>query len=126
MFKMRNHLEAHWVCCVLTTPVLPGSRVQSSSYHFPETFWKLGSCSRLIQTKALCVTCVYKYSFLSFLFFFKGSILAKGQIGTVPAGLHHSHTQQCWLPHPLIKARDLDPHGYLLDLFLLHHNEKSL
>ena len=60
---------------------------------------------------------------------------ARGQIGTTAAGLHHSHSRVFNLRHSSRNAGsptewdrgwNPNPHGYLSDLFLLHHNGNSL
>ena len=71
-----------------------------------------------------------------------GGSQARGQIGAVAAGLHHSHSnagsELCLQPTPHLTATmdpqptergqglNPHPHGYYLDSFLLHHNRNSL
>ena len=71
-----------------------------------------------------------------------GGSQARGLIRAVATGLHHTHSNTnlrciCDLPHsswkpqilnPLSKATDqtCHPHGSQLDLFPLHHDEKSV
>ena len=84
---------------------------------------------------------LFLFSFLfSFFFFFfclfaiswaappaYGGSQARGPIGAVAAGLHHS-SQQRRILNPLSKVREmnLSPHGYKSGLLLLSHNGSSL